>query len=197
MTQPREKPIDTDNLRVGRQIRDLRKAKGITLATMSQQINRSLGYLSQVERGVSALPIPVLKAISDVLGVNISWFFHSDTETPLQELKYIVRSDQRRRLNYTGTGITEELLTPQLSSQIQMILTTLSPGAKNTQPRMRAGEEAGIVQSGVLELTIGQQLFVLQNGDSFSLNDELAHQVYNPSKTENTVIVWTLSGASY
>ena len=197
MTQPREKPIDTDNLRVGRQIRDLRKAKGITLATMSQQINRSLGYLSQVERGVSALPIPVLKAIREVLGVNISWFFHSDTETPLQELKYIVRSDQRRRLNYTGTGITEELLTPQLSSQIQMILTTLSPGAKNTQPRMRAGEEAGIVQSGVLELTIGQQLFVLQNGDSFSLNDELAHQVYNPSKTENTVIVWTLSGASY
>ena len=197
MTQPREKPIDTDNLRVGRQIRDLRKAKGITLATMSQQINRSLGYLSQVERGVSALPIPVLKAISEVLGVNISWFFHSDTETPLQELKYIVRNDQRRRLNYTGTGITEELLTPQLSSQIQMILTTLSPGAKNTQPRMRAGEEAGIVQSGVLELTIGQQLFVLRNGDSFSLNDELAHQVYNPSKTENTVIVWTLSGASY
>ncbi len=197
MTQPREKPIDTDNLRVGRQIRDLRKAKGITLATMSQQINRSLGYLSQVERGVSALPIPVLKAISEVLGVNISWFFHSDTETPLQELKYIVRSDQRRRLNYTGTGITEELLTPQLSSQIQMILTTLSPGAKNTQPRMRAGEEAGIVQSGVLELTIGKQLFVLQSGDSFSLNDELAHQVYNPSKTENTVIVWTLSGASY
>ena len=197
MTQPREKPIDTDNLRVGRQIRDLRKAKGITLATMSQQINRSLGYLSQVERGVSALPIPVLKAIREVLGVNISWFFHSDTETPLQELKYIVRSDQRRRLNYTGTGITEELLTPQLSSQIQMILTTLSPGAKNTQPRMRAGEEAGIVQSGVLELTIGKQLFVLQSGDSFSLNDELAHQVYNPSKTENTVIVWTLSGASY
>lgn len=197
MTQPREKPIDTDNLRVGRQIRDLRKAKGITLATMSQQINRSLGYLSQVERGVSALPIPVLKAISEVLGVNISWFFHSDTETPLQELKYIVRSDQRRRLNYTGTGITEELLTPQLSSQIQMILTTLSPGAKNTQPRMRAGEEAGIVQSGVLELTIGKQLFILQSGDSFSLNDELAHQVYNPSKTENTVIVWTLSGASY
>lgn len=197
MTQPREKPIDTDNLRVGRQIRDLRKAKGITLATMSQQINRSLGYLSQVERGVSALPIPVLKAISEVLGVNISWFFHSDTETPLQELKYIVRSDQRRRLNYTGTGITEELLTPQLSSQIQMILTTLSPGAKNTQPRMRAGEEAGIVQSGLLELTIGKQLFVLQSGDSFSLNDELAHQVYNPSKTENTVIVWTLIGASY
>lgn len=197
MTQPSEKPIDTDNLRIGRQIRDLRKAKGVTLATMSQQINRSLGYLSQVERGVSALPIPVLKAISDVLGVNISWFFHSDTETPLQELKYIVRSDHRRRLNYTGTGITEELLTPQLSSQIQMILTTLSPGAKNTQPRMRAGEEAGIVQSGVLELTIGKQLFVLQSGDSFSLNDELAHQVYNPSKTENTVIVWTLSGASY
>ena len=197
MPESNEKPIDKDNLRIGRQIRDLRKAKGVTLTTMSQRINRSLGYLSQVERGVSALPIPVLKAISDVLEVNISWFFHSDTKIPLEELKYIVRYDNRRSLNYTGTGITEELLTPHLSSQIQMILTTLSPGAKNTEPRVRAGEEAGLVQSGVLELTIGEQLFTLQAGDSFSLNDESAHQVYNPSSTQDTVIVWTLTGASY
>ncbi len=189
--------IDSDNLRIGRQIRDLRKAKGVTLSEMSQRIDRSLGYLSQVERGVSALPIPVLKAISQVLDVNISWFFHSDAQTPIEELNYIVRKDNRRSLKFTGTGISEELLTPHLSSQLQMILTTLAPGAQSIEARIRSGEEAGYVESGVLNIAIDDQSFTLQAGDSFSLEAQGEHKVHNPSKTENTVIIWTLVGASY
>jgi transcriptional regulator with XRE-family HTH domain len=189
--------IDSDNLRIGRQIRDLRKAKGVTLSEMSQRIDRSLGYLSQVERGVSALPIPVLKAISQVLEVNISWFFHSDAQTPIEELNYIVRKDNRRSLKFTGTGISEELLTPHLSSQLQMILTTLEPGAQSIEPRIRSGEEAGFIQSGTLDLTIDDQQFSLQAGDSFSLEAKGSHLLLNPSQTEETVIIWTLVGASY
>lgn len=189
--------IDNDNLRIGQQIRDLRKAKGVTLADMAQRINRSLGYVSQVERGVSALPIPVLKSISEVLEVKISWFFHSDAQTPFEELNYIVRSNNRRRLEFTGTGIVEELLTPHLSSQLQMILTTLSPGAESIEPRVRSAEEAGFIQSGTLHLSIDEKNFVLHAGDSFALDDNGAHRVHNPSKTEDTVIIWTLVGASY
>jgi len=185
------------NYQIGQQIRDLRKAKGITLIAMAKHIDRSIGYLSQVERGVSALPIATLKAISEMLNVNISWFFHTDNETPKEELNYIVRSDNRRHLNYTGTGISEELLTPHLSKQLQMILTTLAPKADTLEHRQRSGEEAGFVQSGSLELYIGEERFSLQAGDSFSLHDDKPHRVYNPSETENTVIIWTLVGASY
>jgi len=71
---------EADNLRVGRQIRDLRKAKGYTLAFVAESIGKSVGYVSQVERGVSALPIPLLQAISDLLDVQITWFFHADKE---------------------------------------------------------------------------------------------------------------------
>ncbi|WP_325073284.1 helix-turn-helix domain-containing protein, partial [Pseudomonas guariconensis] len=34
-------------------IRDLRKFKGLTLGELAQRIGRSVGFLSQVERGVS------------------------------------------------------------------------------------------------------------------------------------------------
>ncbi|WP_373423026.1 helix-turn-helix domain-containing protein [Vibrio natriegens] len=36
------------------------KAKGVTIAEMAERIQLSMGYVSQVERGVTSLPIPKL-----------------------------------------------------------------------------------------------------------------------------------------
>ncbi len=52
--------MDKNKARIGLQIRDLRKAKGITLSAIAEKISRSVGYVSQVERGVSSLTISVL-----------------------------------------------------------------------------------------------------------------------------------------
>jgi len=189
--------VESENLRIGRQIRDLRKAKGITISAMAETIGKSVGYVSQVERGVSALPIPVLQRICDLLGVQISWFFHSDSQTPMEELSFVVRKAHRRSLNFAGTGIREELLSPRMSGQLQMILTTFAPGAGNPEPRMRKGEEGGYVQSGSLELVIGEQQFLLSAGDSFSLHGDEPHLVRNPSEDEEAVVVWTMTPAGY
>ena len=189
--------MEQENLRIGRQVRDLRKSKGITLATLAQKIGRSVGYVSQVERGVSALPIPTLQAISAALGVQISWFFHTDEETPLNEINYIVRSHGRRSLDFSGTGIREQLLSPALSSQLQMVLTTFAPGAGSQQPRHRRGEEGGLLLSGSLEVCIGDQQFSLNAGDSFSLTGDEPHWVSNSSGTEEAVVMWVLSGGKY
>ena len=188
--------LDDDNLKIGRQIRDLRKAKGITLIEMAEQIGRSVGYISQVERGVSSLPIPTLQSISKVLDVQLSWFFHTDFETPMEEINHIVRSEARRSLNFAGTGIREELLSPHLSGQLQMILTTFAPGS-STESRERKGEEGGLLQSGTLELGIGEKSFLLKAGDSFILTDDEQHWVRNPSDTEDAVVIWTVTGGGY
>ncbi len=186
------------SVRIGRQIRDLRKAKGITLQSLAQQIDRSVGYVSQVERGVSNLPIPLLQQIAEVLGVQITWFFHSEVEQPLHELGHVVRKSSRRQLDFAGTGIHEELLSPSLSGDLLMILTTLSPQAQSDQqPRKRQGEEAGYLQSGRLLLTVGQQEFELEAGDSFAIAADENHLLRNPSKTDDAVIVWVITPPSY
>ncbi|MCV2401922.1 helix-turn-helix domain-containing protein [Marinomonas sp. C2222] len=187
---------DLESLKIGRQIRDLRKAKGVTLIDMAERINRSVGYVSQVERGVSSLPIPILQSICKVLDVQLSWFFHTDLEMPIDEINHIVRSEARRSLNFAGTGIREELLSPRLSGQLQMILTTFAPGS-GTKSRERKGEEGGLLQSGTLEIGIGDKSFVLKAGDSFVLNGDDPHWVRNPSKTEDAVVVWTIADGGY
>lgn len=189
---------DPDSVRIGRQIRDLRKAKGITQTYIAEKIGRSVGYVSQIERGISSLPIPVLQAIGELLEVPITWFFHTETQQNDDELNYVVRSSSRRHLEFSGTGISEELLSPWLSGGIVMILTTFAPGAGSDQkPRKRKGEEAGFVQSGSLELTIGNKSFVLNPGDSFSITGDEPHFVKNPSETENAVILWVMTPATY
>lgn len=194
-----EKNFEADNLRVGRQIRDLRKAKGYTLSFVAERIGKSVGYVSQVERGVSALPIPILQAISDLLEVQITWFFHAEKEQKPDEINVIVRKNARRHLDFSGTGISEELLSPRLSGELLMIQTTLEPLAQSDeQPReRRATEDAGYLQSGTLELTIGEKSFTLQEGDSFSIVGDDPHFYKNPSKDTKAVIIWVMTPGKY
>lgn len=193
-----EKNRDPENVRIGRQVRDLRKAKGITLQTMATSIGRSVGFTSQVERGVSVLPVPVLQSISEVLGVQITWFFHSAGDQAIEEIGHVVRAESRRHLNFAGTGIHEELLSPSLSGDLLMILTTFSPlAASDQQPRKRHGEEACYITSGKIELSIAEQTFDLSEGDSFAMDSTEIYQVVNPSKAEDAVIVWVITPPNY
>ncbi|MFT5574346.1 MAG: transcriptional regulator with XRE-family HTH domain [Cryomorphaceae bacterium] len=190
--------LDPESVRIGHQIRDLRRAKGVTLQYMADKIARSVGYISQVERGVSALPIPVLQSISEVLGVQITWFFHSENEQPMQELGHVVRANSRRQLKFTGTGIHEELLSPSLSGSLLVLLTTFAPlASSDQQPRERKGEAAAYVQSGQLDVTINEQFFSLGAGDSFAINPDDRHSVRNPSETEDAVVVWVITPPNY
>jgi len=197
-TKLAESQADEEGVRIGRQIRDLRKAKGITLQDMAQAIGRSVGYVSQVERGVSILPIPILQSISELLDVQVTWFFHSENEQPLEELGHIVRKDARRHLNFAGTGIHEQLLSPTLSGEMLMILTTFSPGSESDQQqRKRTGEEGGYIKSGSLVLSIGDQTFKLNAGDSFTIGRDEQYQVKNSSVNEDAVVVWVITSPSY
>jgi transcriptional regulator with XRE-family HTH domain len=84
-------------------IRDLRKFKGLTLGELAQRIGRSVGFLSQVERGVSRPTVADLTAISEELGVSTAYFYKLDKP---RELDWVTRPHERRTLHLAG-GITD------------------------------------------------------------------------------------------
>ncbi|WP_337118057.1 helix-turn-helix transcriptional regulator, partial [Staphylococcus aureus] len=57
-------------------IRDLRKHKKISLEALAEQVGRSVGFLSQVERAISKPTVADLTAISEALGVSTSYFYN-------------------------------------------------------------------------------------------------------------------------
>ncbi|MDQ0318620.1 transcriptional regulator with XRE-family HTH domain [Pararhizobium capsulatum DSM 1112] len=184
----------TDEDVIGSQIRELRKAKGMTLQEVADSAGISVGYLSQIERNQSKLPIGVLKKISTTLGVQINWFFHA-SDVPADEKDIIVRADNRRKLTFTKLGIQEELLSPNLSGPLEMLMSTIDVGA-DSGDYSHDGVEAGIVISGTLDLWVSGQHFTLNAGDSFSFKSTATHRCANPGN-EPTKVVWIITPPQY
>ncbi|TIN79664.1 MAG: helix-turn-helix transcriptional regulator, partial [Mesorhizobium sp.] len=59
-------------------IRALRKARGLTLAEIALKLDRSVGWVSQVERGLSIPSLGDLRAFAELFGVPLSLFFSHD-----------------------------------------------------------------------------------------------------------------------
>jgi transcriptional regulator with XRE-family HTH domain len=63
------------DLAVGRRLRALRHARGLSLKAVAARTGLSIGFLSQVERGLSSPSLRVLTQIADVLEVGLSNLF--------------------------------------------------------------------------------------------------------------------------
>lgn len=187
---------DSNKHPIGYQIRDLRKAKRMTLIQLAQEIGRSVGYVSQIERGLSEVSIPTLTKIAEALEVQIAWFFQAQEHTKTDEPEFLVRANNRRQLRFTGTGVSEELLSPNLSGEILMILTRTKPNAISGEPISRDVEESGLVIKGSMDISIDGKWHTLNTGDSFCLPRGATHQFRNPND-EVCESIWVLSPANY
>lgn len=193
---PPERLIDVDP-RVGSEIRDLRKARDITLTELSERTALSQGYLSQVERGISTPSIKALHSISQALGVTVSWFFQGPSASEDDGLgDIVVRKDRRRKLVF-NSGITDELLSPNLGRQIELLRCTFAPNSESgDEPYAHLGEEAGIVISGRLHMWIADRHIILEEGDSVAFSSSEPHRYANLDKQE-AVIIWVVTPPSY
>ena len=180
---------------IGQQIRELRRIKRLTLQQMADTLSVSVGYLSQIERNRSKLPIGTLRRICDVLGVHITWFFPAGAAGPPAERNFVVRASNRRRMSFTGLGINEELLSPNLSGPLELLMSTVEPGADSGE-YSHDGNEAGVVVAGVMELWVNDLYFRLESGDSFSFKSTERHRCRNPGKVP-TRIVWVITPPHY
>jgi quercetin dioxygenase-like cupin family protein/DNA-binding XRE family transcriptional regulator len=186
---------DPDEFMIGEQLRELRKIKGLTLQQVADGVGVSTGYLSQIERNRSKLPIGVLKKIADVLGVHMNWFFQPEILGPVEERGFIVRAGKRRKMSFTGTGIHEELLSPNLNGPLEMLLSVIEPGA-DSDFYSHNGVEAGYVMKGLLDLWIGERKFRLERGDAFSFESTTVHRCANPGQ-ERTEVIWIITPPHY
>jgi transcriptional regulator with XRE-family HTH domain len=180
---------------IGKQIRELRRLKRMTLRQVANAVGISISHMSQIERNRAKLPIGTLRSICDVLGVHIAWFFPVQSNGAPEEKDFIVRAKNRRRMNFTGLGIDEELLSPNLSGPLEVLLSTIEPGADSGEYH-HDGSEAGVVVEGELELWIGDRYFRLGDGDSFSFKSTETHRCRNPGNIP-TKIVWIITPPHY
>ncbi|MGY4403057.1 cupin domain-containing protein [Bradyrhizobium sp. USDA 3315] len=190
--KPAGKPAEPAmDLAVGRRIRDLRRSKEMSLEVVAARTDLSIGFISQIERGLSSPSLRVLATLADVLGVGIAALFGS---TPRDDGAggIVTREVQRAELKLWRTGISKQLLSPAGSeSRLNLFLVHLEPGG-NTGDEFYThdGEEAGLVLQGEMTLTVDTETWTLKQGDSFRFASRRPHRFSNPARDAKAVVLW-------
>jgi transcriptional regulator with XRE-family HTH domain len=179
---------------IGRDIRAIRQSKRMTLTEMAERLGRSIGFLSQVERGISALSTEELRDVAQLFGVPVSWFLVLSNVSEA-ERGIITRAGLRRMSGTSEGGLAEELLSPDLSGSYEVIRSVFAPGSKLEKPTLRMTEETAYIVSGKLDVRIGDRHFTVQAGDCFRFK-EVEFSWENTSE-EAAVAIWVVSPPIY
>jgi len=184
---------DLPSRTLGADIRSLRKARGLTLASLSYALGKSVGWLSQVERDLSEPGISDLRAMAKELDVSVSSLFRA-AAAPGEE-GHIVRKTARRPIGSRAAGLVEELLSPDLTDDFEMVHSTFEPGSALGRSVTRPTQEVGYVVSGEMDITIGGTTFHVTAGDSFRIRNE-PYSWANPYAAP-CVAIWVIAPPVY
>ena len=64
--------MNVDYKLIGNRIKTERKKQGITQEVLAERLDVSIGYISQVERGITKISLDLLGKISSVLKCNVA-----------------------------------------------------------------------------------------------------------------------------
>jgi len=155
-TKPAEPAMD---VAVGRRIRDLRRVRQFSLETVAARTDLSIGFLSQIERGLSSPSLRVLATLSDVLGVGMAALFGASPSPDGASGQVVTRGLQRPELKLWRSGISKQLLSAAGSdNRLNLFLVHIDPGGSaGDELYTHDGEEAGLVLEGEMMLTVDSE----------------------------------------
>lgn len=187
---------------VGKEIREVRNARGLTISQLGEATGRSVANISRIERGETAINADSLNDIGAALNVDPRWFFPSRSGKGELERRYIVRSEARRPMSALYTrqidelGYKDELLSSTLSGQFYITSSVYPARTSGTLTPQEGftfeGEQHGIVIKGELDLYLGSEVIRLTKDDSFSFPSMIPHYFCNPGR-EDAVMIWAAS----
>jgi len=169
-----------DNETVGRTIRKLRQDRDWTLEELSTRSGLSVGFLSQVERGLSSLSVASLKTVCDALDVPLAQFF---TVSDGSDRPAIAKAGQPHyQMRIGSSEVTYSMLSGSRPSRTLEAFIAEYPPGYSPPILPHEGEEFGYVLAGKIVLIFEGEEHVLEPGDSFQIDSSRPHTVRNPDK---------------
>jgi len=180
------------NKTVGNRIKKLRTKRKMTLKELSLLSDLSVGFLSQLERGLTSVAIDALEQLAIIFNVDISFFF---THTA-NEKSYVMKSYERRVSPIArGNSIQYYLSKVIEDKQLLPRLIELLPGQKNSaleREHEHEGEEFIYVLEGILTLVVeGVKTDLYPEYTAHYLTSSPHNWVNNTNKTVKFITVNT------
>jgi transcriptional regulator with XRE-family HTH domain len=174
---------------VGRAIRALRKARGMTLQALALASGVSAGMLSEIERDQANPSLRVLSQIRNALGAPISALFEEPAH-PASDPAFVRRSAHRPWLELGY--MSKELLSPGGPQNLQFMILHIPPlGDSGEKPLSYPAEKGGMLLEGALYLSVNGREVLLGVGDSFLFDSLDPHSFRNPLN-QTARVLWIM-----
>lgn len=205
---------------LGSRLKNMRQKSGLSLRELARQVNVSPSFVSQIENGKSQPSVATLYAFSRRLNVSVDELFEgtstedgalagesvaagsviTDPASAWIPTEYanpisVVHPRHRSRLNMAA-GVVWERLAATPEHAVSFMKIVYAPGASSADTEVlsqHAGYEYGYVTEGQLEVTVGNEVFLLHEGESLGFDSSIPHMFRNPGPAEMQGI-WFVHG---
>lgn len=177
---------------IGAKIKELRRAKKLTLQEVANETGFSTALISQIENNNVSPPIATLSKIAHFLDVRIGHFFNeNEEEIPYEVLRGSERTIIPRVVSKDGTNhgyFYESLSVHKKNKQMDPFFLTLNERVANTDTYSHNGEEFIFIMKGTAELLLDDQRILLNEGDSVYFDANLKHRLLSSGYDEVKVL---------
>lgn len=176
-------------MNIGKRLQEIRTAQGLSQRELASRAGLTNGTVSLIEQNKTSPSIASLKSLLDAVPMSIAEFFANLEQD--QHPKYFYATDEFMEIapQSDGSAVSLRQLGNATTHTLQILDETYPPDA-DTGPELltHAGEEAGIVTEGEIEITVAEQIKVLKTGEGYLFDSRLPHRFRNVSGSTCRII---------
>lgn len=176
---------------LGSRLKEIRKARKITLQGLAEQTGLTAGLLSKIENFRTVPSLPVLLAIAAALEADLAELFAGLSVQAQPRWLRVRPGDQREIEREDSEGMQYRVILEAAlqATNLQIMLVTIAPGVRRDQVSGE-GDEMLYILSGEVEYTLnGGETVTLQAGDTFFFDGAIPHAPANRTGRETTLLV--------
>ncbi|MES0021290.1 cupin domain-containing protein [Mesorhizobium sp. M0036] len=172
--------------KIGSKLRELRRRRDLSVRALAARSGISHSTISLIERDRMSPSVDTLGAVLDALGATLTGFF-SDLQSSLPYSPFyasanLVEIGKVDTISYRVIGLDHP------NRQLLMLHERYAPGADSGDEFTHAAQEAGMVLSGKVEVTVGSQKRILNPGDGYYFDSRLPHRFRNVHNGHSEIV---------
>ena len=175
------------NQRIAQRVRELRAAQNLSLDTLAHKSGVSRSMISLIERGESSPTAVVLEKLATGLGVMLCDLFDPSSSSGGSPASTdpVARLADQPQWQDPGSGYRRRNVSPPGKPQpMQIVDVHFPPGARvafETGWRSPRVHQQVWLLEGAMEITVGTDLYQLQQGDCLAMDLDQPVVFHNPS----------------
>ena len=189
--RPIHPSADAAGTPIGAKLRSTRVAQGLTLAQVAESTGLSKGFLSRVERDETSPSVATLVQLCQVLSLPVGALFE---EPDIQRITLA----EAPHINLGGVGATELLMSPRGEERVQLLRSSLEPGAHGGHDLYTVNCDVEVLHviSGVVTVRFADRSVRLDAGDALTFPGREPHS-WQVDDVNGAEVCWVLSPAPW